>query len=430
MGEAWSTFRHGLRLAAAVVLFYAPATVLAQSYDNPGLGQQPVITHPQDFKPLGVRAGSFMIHPGVELAAEWTDNVFYSNTDTLDDTIYHIRPYITAQSTWSRHSFSVRLAADIGRHKDYGFRDYEDYFLNVAGRFDIKTRSSIDYGLDYMQLHEGLNIRSAEQGVEPTRYTLTGGNIGFTHFFNRMSIGADLSHRQLDYDDGVRADGTVIDNQDRNRDDNTIYVRADYLFKTDRSIFLSASWRQTDFKQELDRNGYNRNADNYNVNLGVRFNITGVLDGDASVGYFKSEFDDPQLVGIDGWRFGAGLTWFPTQLTTVRGFISTSVQPTTNEFSSGYLSTLYGIRVDHELLRDLQLNARLSFRDNDYQLLEGAPENARSYDEIWIAGIGATYFFNRYIRLSASYDYTKMDTNVPNDGFKVNRIWLVLGFEY
>ena len=48
----------------------------AQYYDSPGLGQKPVAAHPQDYKPLGVRAGGFMLHPGVQLAAEYTDNAF------------------------------------------------------------------------------------------------------------------------------------------------------------------------------------------------------------------------------------------------------------------------------------------------------------------------------------------------------------------
>jgi len=47
-----------------------PGPLLAQYYDDPGLGQKPVVGHPQDYKPLVVRAGAFMLHPGVELAAE------------------------------------------------------------------------------------------------------------------------------------------------------------------------------------------------------------------------------------------------------------------------------------------------------------------------------------------------------------------------
>ena len=108
--------------------------LFAQNYDDPGLGEKPVSAHPQDYKPLGIRAGSFMLHPGVHLAAEFTDNVFYTKNLKQSDTIFHIRPYISAQSTWSSHSLNVKLAADIARYADYDFRNYEDYFLIANGQ--------------------------------------------------------------------------------------------------------------------------------------------------------------------------------------------------------------------------------------------------------------------------------------------------------
>jgi len=157
--------------------------------------------------------------------------------------------------------------------------------------------------------------------------------------------------------------------------------------------------------------------------------VTNLLDGDVFVGYHDMSYDDPTLPNVNGWALGMGLSWYPTLLTTVRASITSSVQQTTNQYASGFLGTLYSVRVDHELLRDLQLNGQVSYRDNDYQLIAGAPENARAYDRVWTAGVGATYFFNRSVYLSASYDYSKLSTNVPHDGFKVNRVWLVLGLE-
>jgi len=77
----------------------------------------------------------------------------------------------------------------------------------------------------------------------------------------------------------------------------------------------------------------------------------------------------------------------------------------------------------------VQINGQVSYRDNDYQLIAGAPENAREYDRVWRVGVGATYFINRSVYLSASYDYSKLKSNLPSDGFTVNRVWLVLGLE-
>ena len=426
---ASSVVLRNLLVLAAVVTAGVSPCLYAQSYDNPGLGQKPVAAHPQDYKPLGIRAGSFMLHPGVELAAEYHDNVLYTNDNTISDWIYHVRPYITAQSTWSRHSFTARVAADIGRYGDYGFRDYEDYFLQIGGRIDVLARSSFNWGLDYMQLHEERNIRSAEQGIEPTTYDLFGGSLGYDHLFNRFSIGLLYDFQQLDFDDNVNRDGEIIDNQDRDRMQQNFSARFGYQFKSDKQAFMTLGYTDTDYDQEFDRNGYSRDSSGFSVGAGINFNVTGVLSGDLSVNYLERSYDDEQLPDTDGWGFGAGLTWMPTTLTTVRGTITTSIEDTTQANSSGYLRTMYSLRVDHELLRDLQIHGQFSYYVNDYQLLPDAPEGSREEDTMYTLDFGATYFVNRSVWLSASYKYANFDTNVPNDDFEANTFWLVLGLE-
>jgi len=424
--------RHKHRVFAGVLVVWLTSlatSAFAQSYDNPGLGEQPVSAHPQDYKPLGIRAGTFMLHPGVELAAEWTDNVFYSYTDELSDVIYHVRPYFTAQSTWSRHSLTVRLAADFGIYNDYSFRNYQDYFLNIAGRLDVKTRSSFNYNLDFMRLHEGLNDRAAQQGVDPTVYHMYDAGLGYEHQFNRLSVTARYAYVNLDFDNNIGFDGEIIDNQDRNRHDNIFDVQLGYQLKTEMQVFIGGNWRQVTYEEKFDRNGLDRSSDGYSLRGGVRMGITEVLNGDFFVTYHDMSYDDPTLPNVSGWALGAALTWMPTLLTTVRGSITSDVQQTTNQYASGYLGTLYALRVDHELLRDLQLSARVSYRNNDYTLVADAPENVRQYDHAWSAGVGANYFINRSMYLSLSYDYSKVSSNLPIDDYTVNTVWLVLGLE-
>jgi len=415
-----------LGIAAGLML---PGILFAQYYDDPGLGEKPVAAHPQDYKPLGIRAGSFMLHPGVQLAVEFTDNVFFSNEFKESDTIFHIRPYITAQSTWSRHSLNISLAADIGRHVDYGFRDYEDYFFLITGRVDVKSRSFFGYGLDYMKLHEGLNNRDAEQGLKPTIYHLYGANIGYDHTFNRFSLGAALNWDRLDYKNSFSLITGEIDNQDRNRDVTNWMLRGGYQFKTDMQAFVAYTGYNIDYEQTFDRNGFARSGDGYTLDGGVSFAITGKLNGDLFVRYADRSYDDPELPSTSDWGGGAGLQWNPTYLTSVYARIDTSIQETTIQEASGYVRTLYSVRVDHELLRNLQINGFVSYSDNDYQLIDFAPIDAREWDKIWRAGVGLTWFINRHLFLNASYDYEKLKSNVPNDGYNVNRIWLTLGIE-
>lgn len=403
--------------------------VFAQDYDDPALGQQPVVSQPQDFKPLGIRAGSFMLHPGVEVAVDYNDNVFYSNDNEQSDTIFHVRPYVTAISNWSRHSLSVRLAADVGRYADFGVRDYEDYFLTVSGRFDFKGQNNMGYHLDALQLHEDLNARDSVQGIEPTVYHLLGAGLTYDHYFNRLSLGGTLDWQQLQYDDVLGESGEIINNEDRDRQSMRASLTSGYQFKTDKRAFVTVAWDETEYDQEIDRNGYNRDSSGYSLSGGLDFTITNLLTGDVSLGYYERDYDDPELQDVDGVGFGAGLTWVPTQLTTVRANVSSSIEDSASATASGYFRTLYALRVDHELLRNLQLTGRLSYSDSDYETVLDAPAGSRTSDKVWRAGLGMNYFINRWMWVGASYDYQYLNTNVANDGYKVNRAWLVLGFE-
>jgi hypothetical protein len=417
-----------IKLCLLTLLAFS-ANLFAQRYDNPGLGEIPVAAFPQDYKPLGVRAGGFMLHPGIQLAAEFTDNVFYLSEFEESDTIWHIRPYITAQSNWSRHSLNVRLAADVARFNDFGSQDYEDYFFLVNGQVDVRNRSYFSYNFDYMHLHEGRNTRDAQLGVEPTEYDLLGAALGYDHTFNRLALGIRYEYRNLDFDNAYRIDGEIIDNQDRDRDESQIYLRAGYQFQTDKQAFVSVAADNIDYDQTFDRNGLNRDSDGWTANAGLRFTLTGVLQGDVFASYHDQKYDDPRLPNVNGWAAGMGLQWNPTRLTSVSGRISSAVEQTTYQYSSGYLRTLYTFRVNHELLRNLQISGQVSYSNNDYQLLPNAPATARDKDKIWTAGVGGTYFFNRHVFLNGSYSYNKLESNLPLDQYKVNQFWLVLGLE-
>ena len=412
------------------VVFLMPFSVLAQYYDSPGLDSQPVVAHPQDYKPLGIRAGSFMLHPGVQLAIQHTDNVFFDSDEERSDTVFHVRPYITAQSTWSRHSLALTASADIARYDDFGSRDYEDYFLGLNGRVDVLSRSFFTYGADFLDLHEDLNNRGSEQGVEPTRYNTYGGNVGYDHTFNRLSLGARYTYQKADYDDVFSDEGSIIDNQDRDRDTNSWLLRAGYQFQTDRQAFVSYTGYTTSFDQSSDRNGFDRGGDGYTLSGGLALSITGKLNGNVFASYQNRSFDDPALPDVNGWSAGAGLVWSATEMTSVYADIASSVEDTTNRFSSGILQRIYSLRVDHELTRFIQVNLFGSYRDGDYQVIDGAPVDARAKDEVYRYGVGASWFINRHLFLNGSYAYEKLNTNVPNDDYNVNNFWLALGLEY
>ena len=140
-------------LFAALGIWMLPAVSVAQQYYDPGLLQKTVDRRPVDYQAPGVRAGSFTLNPGVELAWEDNDNIFYLNKNEISDNIIHIRPWLNANSDWSRHEMNFSAFADIAKYDDYGSQDYTDWVVSLDGRIDVKRGSAFNYNASYLSLH-------------------------------------------------------------------------------------------------------------------------------------------------------------------------------------------------------------------------------------------------------------------------------------
>jgi uncharacterized protein (PEP-CTERM system associated) len=84
------------------------------------------------------------------------------------------------------------------------------------------------------------------------------------------------------------------------------------------------------------------------------------------------------------------------------------------ENTAGILETGGSVEVDHELLRNLLLNARLAARDDDFK---GTSRN----DDYLRFGLGAKYLMNRNLYLTMGYDYLDRDSNAAGEDFTDNR---------
>ena len=118
---------------------------VAVSLGGPAHGYRPgiaasgsVLDRPKpELHPLGVRAGSSLIFPKVELGTAYDDNVFATENNEEGDFLFQVLPTVTVQSDFSRHALKFSAGADIGRYADQTSENYIDYFFTGGGRFDV-----------------------------------------------------------------------------------------------------------------------------------------------------------------------------------------------------------------------------------------------------------------------------------------------------
>jgi hypothetical protein len=367
------------------------------------------------------------LHAGAELAYENNDNIFYLNKLEVDDSIFHIRPWANLNSDWSRHELNLNFYADIGKYNDFGSQDYEDWVTSLNGRIDVRRGSNFNYKASYMQLHEDRSSPDSG-GIKPNEFTLSGFDVGYKHTFNRLTAALNYDRAATDYDNNISFTGDILDNQDRDRTRDALTLRLDYDMSGQRGVFFSVAGNNMDYDQKFNRAGYERSSNGYNVRGGISWDKTGVLVGDLYLEYIDQEYDDIRFEDVNGWGIGASLDWTPTQLTNVSILARNGPQETTQFASSGYYSSLYSARIQHELRRNWLLNARISYTDNDYGT-RNPGEGSLTDTQVTRAGAGVSYLFNRNFYISGGYVYESQDANLNRFEYKTNRWFLTLGAE-
>ena len=170
-------------------------------------------------------------------------------------------------------------------------------------------------------------------------------------------------------------------------------------------------------------------ADSPSVRAGLAWNMTGVLTGDLYLQYVEQDYDDPDFSSVDGFGIGAGLVWTPTQLTNVAIRFANTPQETTQRNASGYFSSLYSVRVQHELRRNWLLNARVSYTDNEYEVIDKDVDSLTG-TQVLRAGLGLGYLINRNLYLSGGYVYQQQGANSSVYEYETNRWFVTFGAEF
>ncbi|WP_396593036.1 outer membrane beta-barrel protein [Brevundimonas sp. R86498] len=375
-----------------------------------------------DYEALGVPFGTFMAYPRVQLDAEYNDNIFAVATGADDDWIVRIKPEVSLESGWSRHSLGAYARGTISRYQDFDGENSEDYGVGAAGRLDITRAANLAAGADYASLTEPRTSSNAPAStVEPISYSLASGYLAGSRVSGRVKLSGRGDIRTYDYEDGVTLTGVEIDQDNRDRTVTSLSGRGDYAISPATALFVQATANSRDYDTATSLLLPARDSDGYEILAGANFEIGALSRGEIAVGYINQEFDEAVYSKIDGFGARAQVEWFPTQLTTVTATGSRTIEDSGIAGSGGYLSSAVGLAVDHELMRNVLLNAGVTFSRDQYEGLDREDERLQ-------ASVGGTYLMNRTlgISLAASRFEQTSDGVAGGVDFEVNRLTLSL----
>jgi hypothetical protein len=394
--------RKPLYVAAAALTMSMPGTVVGQD---------------TAYQPLGIRAGAFQIFPSTTVSETYNDNVNATDDNTRDDFITILSPQIQVQSDFSRHALGFTVFSDVGRYAQDSNENFWDFGINGNGRLDIMRDSNVDGSFTVARLHDARDDpeddATEEESTRPVRFMDYNARLAYNQLFNRVTFRVTGQFDRQDYRQGA---GSANQN-DRDRNIYTGLLRVGYNISPRINAFTEGLYSVQRRDVHRDTNGRERDSHGWGGRGGVDVNFTDLLFGEAFAGYREEYFDDSAFDTKSGFNYGVNLTWLPTQLTTVTLTGSSDFEPTTNEDASTNYQSRVGLRVNHELLRNVVVGAGAGYLRNDF-------ENTDRTDNRWDANADITYLINRHFSVGAAYGYTTRSSDDPDARFDRNLISL------
>lgn len=367
------------------------------------------------YDPIGIRAGSFVILPSVNVSETYDDNIFATKNDEVDDFITKVSPQIDILSNWNNHALNFTAGLDSYFYADETGEDRTDYNFGADGRLDILRETNVIGAISHAQRHEdrGSATFSSTTASEPVEYTQTDGRLALNQRFNRITATAGATYTRLDYDNVASMAGPILDEDLRDRDIYSEALRLGYDVSPDTNVYVQGAVNQR--RYDTGQPVQDRDSDGYEVLVGSRFKLSNLVAGQIFVGYQDQDYDDGSVEDISSVSYGANVDWYATALTTVHLNAASTVEESDLGGSSGYLRQVVSLGADHELLRNLILSGSVSYENDDY-------EGTARTDDYYGGTLGISYLLNRYLAVGIDYDITNRDSTLSELKYTRNRV--------
>jgi hypothetical protein len=401
-----------LSLFAASLIMLAPTHALAQEPEDHSVA---VRDRPRpEYDPAGVRFGGFDLNASLELAATSNDNIFAEETNTNSDIIVSLSPKARLSSHWSRHALSVEAGGTFPRYQDFSSEEVNTGYARANGRYDVGPNTSISGSAGVAHLVESrLDPDGSPQGAPPVEYDSTDLGVGVRHNFSSFSVSASAGRSEYNYD-GAQSF------RDFTQDGVTGQIEAQVTPRI--GLLLEATADKRDYN-----NSPTLNSEGQTYLVGATLHLTDLLRGRLAVGEFNRDYDGTpgNSFSESGLAVDANLEWYVTRLTTVTLTGSRNTEDTVGATTAfPYISTRYGVRVDHELLRNLIVGAGAGFGTRDY-------DGTTLTDDVTHFDVGADYLVSRRWAIRARYDHDELASSGAGSAgrdYEVNRFTVGLAF--
>jgi len=386
---------------------------------------------PEDdpFAATGIRLGSFILRPTVELGLTGKRETTTSESgappvvseSTSNSVLADSSLRLQLDSDWARHALNVSAYGRLQRTVQNGNDLTPELAIDGTGRFDIGRDTTLtgslgyNYDLDdaqsaaYLAATDPALVPAVTGTNDPVTQTFDG-SLALRHDFGKLYGQTEIAATRELYGAADLSDGTSVSQSDL---DNTVYdgkLRAGFELSPALAPFVEASYGIRRMDSTPDSGGLDRNATRYGLKVGTAIDLGEKLNGEIAAGYIREDIADPALEDLAGLAVDASLNWSPRRETDVSLGLSTSTETSGTAGASGALLYAADLGVTHRIRANLTAEAGLGA---DYRDSHGEA------DKFTLSASAAlTYWFNRFAGLTTRIGHEQTMSTEPTNRSK------------
>ena len=298
---------------------------------------------------LGLRAGSFLLLPSVDLSTAYTTNA-ERLTGAAGSGFMVAAPELQVASDWERHSLTADIVGSWTQYFTEMVPSLNVPYVNsrIDGRIDVTrdTQILLESRLIVSSDNPGSPNLQAQVAQLPPNFDV-GWTLGLNQQFNRLTFTLKGTFDRATYDNSILTDGERVTNDDRNFDQTAGILRIGYEIDPGLKPFIEAEVDERVHDDQYDRNDLQRDSVGSSVKVGGVVDLFGTLSGEMAAGYVERVYQDPTLPNIGGPILNGVLIWQATPLTTAKLTATSQISETTLDDASGEFSRDINLQVDH-----------------------------------------------------------------------------------
>jgi hypothetical protein len=400
----------------------APAAPGQPTYPSETVTQRPR----PEVDPLGMRVGDFFWFPRAEFDEAYNSNIFATQSPTTSDLITVLQPSFDLLSSFPRNALNLHGGAPTQFYAGHPAQNTQDGFIGTDGRLDVTAGSSLFGSAQAAHLNvPRTSTNSPLAAAQPVTYWLYTSNAGYRQTGLRLGYQADIAVQNTQYNAVPAIGGGMLPQSPSDTTISQAALRGSYELVPDYLGYIRAAGNLTDYTHTVP-GGVRFNSTGYRTDLGLQILPRHILSGEVYAGYFSQIYQVSGLGSVSGLDAGGRLVHNVTRLTTatftgLRTVIPSN--PTIGTTGTSYLATTVSGNVDHELLRNLLLNASVGYENDTYQ-------GVSRTDKILSFGAGFKYLLNRNLYLGGSYAFQQRNSTVAGSSYTQNILMVRLSTQF